>query len=276
MGVLGIIIQTDFGLPLHIEMFDRRLQKFEQMDTSLTSGFITAMTSFVKEYDLELGHVKFQQSHQDLYGMNMIAMKMGVFLILCFVEPYVYHEVVKEKIGWVYERILRQYEVKIAQGHVVELADEEKVYIADILQDLYIRALIAANKDTIDSLLGNLTLKYFGIYGISINSFDNSILYYSGISEGTFKLFLNNMGRRSSIISERQSIDSFISIPDYQAMRVYAMNPGVQFQIQNIMTMLPEKTVSLYYYLVADPKLDIRPVIYDLIEILNPMFSIES
>jgi hypothetical protein len=277
MGVLGIIVQTEFGLPLYIDMFNQnKLAKFQQMDTSLTSGFITAMTSFAREYDLELGHVKFRQQNvtDDFdYGINMISMKKGVFLILCFVEPFVYHEVVKEKIEWIYERILKGYEEQVVNKLVSDLHDEEKVFIADILQDLYIRAMIAENKESIDSLLGQLFMKYVGIYGISINSFDNSLLYTSGIAEDTFKLFLNNMGRRSSIIGEYEVIDSYISIPDYQAMRVYAMNPGLNFEIRNIMTNLPEKTVTLYYYVVADPNLNINPVVSELIKLLKPFFS---
>ncbi|MHA1357449.1 MAG: hypothetical protein ACTSQI_21120 [Candidatus Helarchaeota archaeon] len=274
--VLGVIIQTDFGLPLYIEMFDQKLVKFQQMDTSLTAGFITAMTSFAGEYDLEIGHVKFRQKNvtdEYDYGVNLISMKKGIYLILCFVEPFVYHEVVKEKIEWIYDRILKVYEEKVKNKQINVLSDEEKVYIADILQDLYIKALIAENKQAIDTLLGKLFMKYVGVYGISINSFDNSLLYTSGIAEDTFKLFLNNMGRRSSIIAEYDVIDSYISIPDYQAMRVYAMNPGSHIEIKNIMTNLPEKTVTLYYYLVADPNLDIRPIVSELIELLRPFFS---
>ena len=161
----------------------------------------------------------------------------------------------------------------VKKGKVPALEDEEKVWIGDILQDLYFKALIAANKGTIDSLLGNLFMKYVGIYGVSINSFDNSILYFSGIAEETFKLFLNNLGRRSSIIKEYETIDSYISIPDYQAMRVYAINSGLKFQIQDAITNLPERTVSFYYYLIADPALEIQPVINELIELLSPFFT---
>ncbi len=272
MGVLGIIIQTEFGLPIHTEMFDPKLIKFEQMDTSLTSGFITALTMFAKEYDMELGHIKFRQDVSDIYGVNMIIQKKGIYLILCFVEPYVYHEVVKEKIEWIYERILQKYEKTVANGQMIQLKDSEKVYIGDILQDLYIKAILTANKDQLDSKLGKFFLKHVGLYGVSINSFDNSILYFSGIAEETFKLYLNNMGRRSSIIEDFEVIDSYISIPEYQAMRVYAVNPGVKFEIQDIMTNLPDKTVSLYYYLIADPALEIQPVINELMELLNPIF----
>ncbi|MHA1650647.1 MAG: hypothetical protein ACTSYB_10680 [Candidatus Helarchaeota archaeon] len=272
MGVLGIIIQTEFGLPIHTEMFDPKLIKFEQMDTSLTSGFITALTMFAKEYDMELGHIKFRQDVSDIYGVNMIIQKKGIYLILCFVEPYVYHEVVKEKIDWIYERILQKYEKTVANGQMIHLKDDEKVYIGDILQDLYIKAILTANKDQLDSKLGKFFLKHVGLYGVSINSFDNSILYFSGIAEETFKLYLNNMGRRSSIIEDFEVIDSYISIPEYQAMRVYAVNPGVKFEIQDIMTNLPDKTVSLYYYLIADPALEIQPVINELMELLNPIF----
>ncbi len=272
MGVLGIIIQTEFGLPIHTEMFDPKLIKFEQMDTSLTSGFITALTMFAKEYDMELGHIKFRQDVSDIYGVNMIIQKKGIYLILCFVEPYVYHEVVKEKIEWIYERILQKYEKTVANGQMIQLKDSEKVYIGDILQDLYIKAILTANKDQLDSKLGKFFLEHVGLYGVSINSFDNSILYFSGIAEETFKLYLNNMGRRSSIIEDFEVIDSYISIPEYQAMRVYAVNPGVKFEIQDIMTNLPDKTVSLYYYLIADPALEIQPVINELMELLNPIF----
>ena len=89
----------------------------------------------------------------------------------------------------------------------------------------------------------------------------------------TFRMFLNNLGRRSSIIHEHETIDSYISLPDMQPVRAYAINPGVKFEIQNIMTNLPERTVDLYYYLIVDPSLDVRPIISELIELLNPFFS---
>ncbi len=270
--VLGILIQTDFGLPLYKEMFDQKLKSFQQIDTSLTSGFITALTLFAKEYEMLIGHVKFRQNEADIYGINMIVINQGVYLFLIFVEPFTYHEVVKEKIEWIYTRVLKNYEEEVKAGKIPRLSDEEKVYISDILQDFYIKSLIAENKDTIDAILGGLCLKYVGIYGISINSFDNSILYFSGISEETFKLFLNNMGRRSTIIGDYETIDSYISIPEYQAMRVYATNPGIKFEIHNVMTNLPEKSVSLYYYIIADPNLDITPVITELNENLTPIF----
>ena len=273
MGVLGIIIQTEFGLPVYIEMFDPKLEKFQEMDTTLTTGFITAMTMFAKQYDMNIGHIKMRKEEGDLYGVDMIAIKKGIYLILCFVEPYVYHEIIKEKIGWIYDRVLQQYEEDAERGKVPKLADEEKVYIGDILLDLYIKALVAANKETIDKLLGELFIKYLGVYGISINSFDNSILYYSGSAEEPFKLFLNNLGRRSSVISDHEIIDSLISIPDYHVVRVYVTNPGVKFQIQNVMTDLPEKTVSLYYYIIAEPELDIQPLFNELNKILSPFFS---
>ncbi len=273
MGVLGIIIQTEFGLPLFVEMFDPKLEKFQQVDMTLTTGFITAINMFTKQYEMNFGHIKLHQTTRDLYGLNMIATKKGEYLILCFVEPYIYHEIIREKIGWIYDRVLKKYESSIKSG-TNPLTDEDKVYIGDIMQDLYFKAMIAANKESIDSQLGRLFLKHAGgIYGISINSFDNSILYFSGMFEETFKLFLNNMGRRSSIIQEHQTIDSYISLPDYQPIRVYAVNPGVKFEIQNIMTNLPERTVDLYYYLVANPSFDVGPIISELISLLNPFFS---
>jgi len=271
MGILGIIIQTEFGLPLFMEMFDPKLAKFQQMDSTLTSGFMTAINMFAKQYEVDLGYIKLLKE-TDIYGINLIAIKMGEYLILCFVEPYLFHEVVREKIGWIYERILQKYEPDIKAGKIPHITDEEKVYIADILQDLYIKALVAANKEEIDQILGKFFLKHMDLYGISINSFDNSILYFSGISEESFKLYLNNMGRRSSIIQDYEMIDSYISIPEYQPARVYAINPGVKFQVQNIMTNLPEKTVSLYYYIIGNPNLDIKPVISELTELLNPFF----
>ncbi|HUX98499.1 MAG TPA: hypothetical protein VMV49_02980 [Candidatus Deferrimicrobium sp.] len=275
MGVLGIIIQTEFGLPVYSEMFHSKLESFQMMDTSLTSGFITAMTMFAKQYNMSIGHIKLLKdvTEPDIYGVNMIAIKKGEYLILCFVEPYIYHEIVKEKIGWIYDRVLLQYEDDVRAGKVPTLTDEEKVYIEDILQDLYIRAIVAANKESIDSLLGAIFLKYLGIYGISINSFDNSILYFSGSAEETLKLFLNNLGRRSSIIMENEIIDSYVSLPDFHPVRVYVTNPGVKFEIQNILTNLPEKTVSLYYYIIVEPDLDIHSIVTELIEKLNPFFS---
>jgi len=271
MGILGIIIQTEFGLPLYMEMFDPKLEKFQQMDSTLTSGFMTAITMFAKQYDVDLGYIKILKEN-DIYGTNLIATKIGEYLILCFVEPYLFHEVVKEKIGWIYENILQQYEPQIKAGKIPHLNDEEKVHIADILQDLYIKALVASNKEEIDKTLGKFFLNHIGIYGISINSFDNSILYFSGISEDSFKLYLNNMGRRSSVINDFEVIDSFISISGYQPARVYVTNPGIKFQIQNILTDLPEKKVSLYYYIIGDPNLDIKQVISDLKALLNPFF----
>ena len=56
-------------------------------------------------------------------------------------------------------------------------------------------------------------------------------------------------------------------------MRVYVMNPGLNFEIRNIMTNLPEKRVNLYYYVIADPNLDISPVVSELIGLLKPFFS---
>ncbi|NVM27230.1 MAG: hypothetical protein HWN65_00200 [Candidatus Helarchaeota archaeon] len=273
MGVLGILVQTEFGLPLYIEMFNPKLEKFQEMDMSLTAGFLTAINMFTKQYEMNLGHIKLHKDAKDVYGINMIASKMGEFLILCFVEPFLYHEIVREKLGWIYQRILQPHEDTVKKGKIPTLKDEEKVWIGDILQDLYFKALISANKGTIDSLLGKLFMKYVGIYGISINSFDNSILYFSGIEEETFKLFLNNLGRRSSIIKEYEAIDSYVSIPDYQICRVYALNPGIKMQIQDVMTNIPERTVSFYYYIIADPELEIQPVINELIELLNPFLA---
>lgn len=272
MGVLGIIIQTEFGVPLYIEMFDKKLEKFQQVDMTLTAGFMTAINMFTKQYEMDFGHIKLRQGAKDVYGVNLIATKKGEYLILCFVEPFVYHEVVREKLGWIYDRVLRKYESALKTGKN-PLTDEDKVYIGDIMQDLYFKAIIAANKDSLDLQLGKFFLKFPGIYGFSINSYDNSILYFSGMFEDTFKLFLNNLGRRSSILQENETIDSYVSIPDYQPIRVYAVNPGVKFEIQNVMTNLPERTVELYYYLIVNPGLNVARVIPELIELLDPVFT---
>lgn len=275
MGILGIIIQTEFGLPLYMEMFDPKLEKFQQMDSTLTAGFMTALNMFAKQYDVDLGYIKILKEN-DIYGTNLIATKIGEYLILCFVEPYLYNEVVKEKIGWIYEHVLQNYEPQIKAGKIPHLTNEEKVYISDTLQDVYLKSLVASKKEEIDQALGKFFLNHMGIYGVSINSFDNSILYYSGISEDSFKLYFNNMGRRSSVINDFEIIDSYISIPEYQPARVYVTNPGIKFQIQTNITNLPEKMASLYYYIIGDPHLDIQQIIKHLTVLLNPFLSLNT
>ncbi|MHA1253313.1 MAG: hypothetical protein ACTSRP_25255 [Candidatus Helarchaeota archaeon] len=275
MAVLGILVQTTGGFPIYFSSWSDKIDILKKVDTELITGFFSAIFSFTESFHKRLGYIRLLETPMEIYGVDAICVEFGIYLFLCFVDSYQYHELVKYKINWIYEIVLKKYEDEISKGKVVKLTSEEIKLIEDILKDQSQKSVINSLKNqlnlSIDELISLGTDTQ--IYGISINSFDNTILYSFGIEFSSLELFINNLGQKGSLINEHEILYSYVSIPDFIPVLVVTVNPSIKYPIYDTINNKVIDTLPVYFNLIIDVKSEVRRTVELTLNKLIPLFQ---
>lgn len=276
MAVLGLLIQTKAGMPIYFLTWSEKVEKLKKIDTELVSGFFSALFSFTDSFHKTLAYLRLLDSPMEIFGVDVVCSEMKDYLILAFVDSYQFHELVKYKIKWIYNLILRKYEEDVSNNITIKLTPEEEVLIEDILRDHYQKSVIQNMKNQlnlfIDELISSQSDDDHRVYGISINSFDNSILYSYGVEYSTFELFLNNLGQKGSLIGDNEILYTYVSIPDFLPVLVAQVNPVVKFQIGDIIREMAEGELPIYYTIIINPESNVSETVERVINKLRNLF----
>jgi hypothetical protein len=275
MAVLGLLIQTKTGMPIYFLTWSEKIEKLKNIDTELVTGFFSALFSFTDSFHKTLAYLRLLDTPMEIFGVDVVCSEVDDYLLLAFVDSYQFHELVKYKLKWIHNLILRKYEQAVRNKVTIKLDPEEEVLIEDILRDHYQKSVIQNMKNqlnlSIDELISQADDNY-RIYGISINSFDNSILYSYGVEYSTFELFLNNLGQKGSLIGDNEILYTYVSIPDFLPVLVAQVNPVIKFQIGDIIREMAEGELPIYFTIIINPDSKVRETVEKVIDKLKGLF----
>jgi len=267
MAILGIFIQSSNGLPIFKESWSSKIELLDEVDELLISGFMSAICQFANTFKKEIGYIRFiSTEYQDKLGVDSILVNINEILATAFVDPYQFHDMVKLKIKWIYDKVLSKYKENLKWGRTIQLTKEEKEFCFDVLHDIKAKSIIDKRRNELIDAIDNFMNYNPDIRGISINSFDNTILFNYGIERDYLERLLYYMGRGISQVSEYEILHKPIIEEDGDSLLVCLTNPAVPIKLTDI-----EDTVPIYYYVITDPDCSIGPVIGSLVDILNPL-----
>ena len=275
MTILGIAVQSTTGIPLYLETWSEKLSGFREGSPILISGFLAAVSSFANNFKQNISYIRLHpQDYQgDIFGIYAVYSFIGAYMILIFADPFQFHEMVSNKIAWLYGKVLAQYEEGIRIGKVPHLSDEEHQFIHDILQDTVAWNMINDKKEQLNVAAEQIIQKDYpeDVFGIIITSFDNSILYTYGLEREEVEIYLNNIGSRGHGLEDGEIMHNYISLPGLEPRLVVMTNPGVKVQISDILEdgLVGQGGVPYYYYLITDANCAIGPIVVALIEKFN-------
>jgi len=279
MAILGLLIQTKIGLPIYFEIWSEKIRVLKSTDTELVSGFFSALLMFSDSMNKKIGYIRLLDGPMEIYGVDTVFIEIGSFLMMCFVDSYQFHELTKMKLNWIYTLILKKYESDMKSGAALKLNDTELILIEDILRDHFHKSIIFKNKNQLNLLIDELISDELNkIYGISINSFDNSILYSFGIEYDSLELFLNNVGQKASLIKEHEILFTYVSIPDFIPVLVVIVNPALNFPIDHSISeiLVGDKKLSelpVYLSIIMDVSSDVNTCVETILEKILPLFN---
>jgi hypothetical protein len=272
MAILGIFIQSETGIPVYKKAWDEKIHNLEEGDELLISGFMSAISQFAKSFKQEIGYIRFLPiEFAGDRGVDSILVDLGRFLAIVFVSPFQFHEMVKLKLDWIYSKILKKYDKNLNFGRTIKLEPSEELFIKNILQDTRAKKIIDNNKSQLMEAIDNFMTYNPDIKGISINSFDNTILFNYGIGRKKLERLLYYMGRGISTLSEYEILHKPI-VENGESMLICMTNPAISIRMKDILGAISEvDDVPLYYYIITDINCSIGPVIGSLIDTLNPL-----
>ncbi|NVM29797.1 MAG: hypothetical protein HWN65_13215 [Candidatus Helarchaeota archaeon] len=284
MGILGLTIQRTNGIPIVTKTWTDKLSGFTQIDSMLTAGFMSAITSFADSFDQNIDFIQISPKKEpDSNGISVVLNYFSDVMMICFTEPYLFLDKVTMKLRWIYENLIQtKLDDLDAVCNVFTITPEEEMYIEDILFDKVARILIEERKEQIISVLEDLENHFAQeeIRGFSINSFDNSIIFTYHIDEQELENLLCNMGKGGYVKDwEVQYKPVWI---EKNPVLVSYTNSAVKIQISDII--MKEKAadqeegqlyfgvVPLYYYIITDTDCSIGPIMEKINTSLHPIF----
>ncbi|MBD3230767.1 MAG: hypothetical protein GF329_21490 [Candidatus Lokiarchaeota archaeon] len=268
MAILGLLIQTKTGIPVYFSTWSDKIEKLKTIDTGLITGFFSAIFSFTDSFHKKLGYIRLLDSPMEIYGVDTVCLEVENYLFLCFVDSYQFHELVKYKLKWIYNIILK--DLNTLNGAVYKLSPEQEVLIEDILRDHHLKHSILNVKGNLNVKIDELIIEN-SIFGISINSFDNSILYSNGIEYSSFELFLNNLGQKGSLIGDEEILYTYVSVPDFLPVLVVLINPVIKFPISDIIQEMAQGELPIYFCLIVDVNANVHEIVDKVLAKLNPL-----
>ena len=271
MAILGVFIQSASGIPIYKEAWSPKIQALNEGNELLISGFMSAISQFASTFKQEIGYIRFLpiEYFEDI-GVDSILVEIGDFLAITFVDPYQFHDMVKIKLNWIYNNVLLKYKKTVSIGKTVKLDRIENEFCWNILRDKQARDIIDKKRKVLIDAMDTFMNYNPDIRGVSINSFDNSILFNYGIERSHLEKLLYYMGRGISKVGEYEILHKPI-IEENDSLLVCLTNPAISIEISDIIGDLTEGSVPLYYYIITDPDCSIGPVIGSLIDTLNPL-----
>lgn len=275
MAILGMLIQTRDGRPFYSNIWSQKVIEFEEADHAITAGFLSALNSFAGEFKQKIGFIRFVPFRlPNSLGINALVGFIEDLMIVCFTEPYLFPERVFMKIQWIFDTVLVKYVKNIRQGLVKELEEEDQRFIKDILLDRFLRERINRNKDELELQIQNFLFNTAEeIHGISINSFDNSILYSYRIERERLEYMLFDMGGMggAGMLNEYEVQYKPVWFKDQPPLLISVANSGLSTQLGEILRNDNGDVVHYYYYLVTGTDCSIGPIMENLIQEFNPI-----
>ncbi|MHA1268525.1 MAG: hypothetical protein ACTSPY_01940 [Candidatus Helarchaeota archaeon] len=275
MAILGLLIQSRSGLPIFFSSWSDKIDMIKKTDRELISGFFSALFSFVDSFDKKLGYVRFLDNAMEIFGIDAVCVELGNYLFLSFVDSYQFHELVKYKIRWIYNLILKKYENYIEKGKTIKLTSDEENLIESLLSDKYQKSVVMSIKNELNVVIDEL-ISFGGtnqIYGISINSFDNSILYSFGVEHSSIELFLNNLGQKGSLIKDNEIQYAYVSIADFIPVLIVQVNPVIKFPISDIIQEMASGELPIYLNIIIDTSANVNETVKVVLEKIVPLFN---
>lgn len=275
MAIIGIAIQSRTGIPLFVHSWSDRLSAFRDGNPILIAGFLSAMSSFASNFKQEFSYIRFHPTDfpEDTFGIDGVYSFIGEYMILVFSDPYQFHEMINYKIEWIYGKILSRYEEMLRIGRVPEIADEERLFIENVLMDTVAWDIIFTQKEQLNVVAEQLVRDEFpeDVYGCFVTSFDNTILYSYGMEREETEIYLNNIASRGHGIEDGEVVHNYVSLPGLEPKLVVMTNPGVKIQISDILQdgLVGQGGVPFYYYAITDVNCAIGPIIESLTEKFN-------
>ncbi len=275
MAILGLLIQNKNGLPIFFSGWSDKIKTIKSLDTGLITGFFSALFSFTDSFNKKLSYIRFLETSMDIYGIDTICIEIDDYLFLCFVDSYQFHELVKYKIKWIYNIVFKRYTSQIEKGLTIKLTESEIKLIENILKDNFQKFAVLSIKNYLNSAIDEL-ISLGGdsqICGISINSFDNTILYSFGIEYSSLELFLNNLGQKGSIIKDNEIQYCYISVPDFMPILLVTINPVIKFPISDIIQEMATGELPIYFNIIIDTSSNVDKTVKLVLRKLVPLFE---
>jgi hypothetical protein len=264
MAILGIAIQSKTGIPLFLDAWSEKLSAFHEGNPILIAGFLSALHTFASNYKQEISYIRFRPTEfpDDPYGIDGVYSFIGEYMVLCFTDPYQFHQMVHYKIQWIYSKVLFRYEQMIRVGKVPHISDEEHQFIESLLNDAVAGDIIYNKREQLRIAADYIMQEKFPeeVHSCFITSFDNSILFYNGMSREEIAVFLSNIGHKDSILQDGEVLYNNIALPGMDPRLVVMTNPGVKIPITDILGEFGEGSVPFYYYMITDANSSIGPI----------------
>ncbi len=283
MGILGLTIQQTNGIPIVSKTWTEKLSSYQETDSMLTAGFMSAITSFADSFDQNIDFIQLSpKKDPDSNGISAVLNYFSEVMMICFAEPYLFLDKVNLKLKWIYENLIAGKLANLPAGNVFTLTPEEEMYVEDILFDKVARLLIEERKDQIITALEDIE-KYFtqdDIQGFSINSFDNSIIFNYHLKEKELENLLCNMGKGGRVKDwELQYKPVWI---EKHPFLISYTNSAVKIPVSSILKKDDDESqgenqlyygeVPLYYYIITDTDCSIGPIMEKINTTLHPIF----
>lgn len=272
MGIIGISIQSNTGIPLILDSWSEKLAAFREGTPILICGFLSALSSFTKSYRQNISYIRLNPvDFNDPYGIDAVYTFIGEYMILCFTDPYQFHRMVNLKVQWIYSKVLMKFEQMIKVGRVPTLSEEEHLFIEKILMDNVASDLISRKKEQLRVAIEYIKETEFpeDVKGCAITSFDNSILFTHGMERIEVETYLNGIGSKGTSLQDGEILHNYVTFPGMEPRLVVMTNPGVKIPIADIIEEPGEGSVPLYYYLITDANCSIGPIVESLIQKFN-------
>ncbi|MHA1830209.1 MAG: hypothetical protein ACTSWR_01600 [Candidatus Helarchaeota archaeon] len=271
MAILGIFIQSKNGIPVYKETWSPKIKALDEGDELLISGFMSAISQFANTFKQDIAYIRFiPLEFANDKGIDSILVDLKEYLVFVFVDPYQFHDMVKIKLDIIYNHVLSKYKKNLSYGKTIKLSQDDRSFCSKILHDSLIKDYISQKRimliETLDLFINNNP----EIRGISINSFDNTILFNYNIERTYLENLLYMMGSGITKVSEYEIIHKPV-IEDGDSLLVCLTNPAISFDLSEIGDNI-DYNVPLYYYVITDADSSIGPLIGALIDIINPIF----
>jgi len=281
MGILGLVIERSNGIPILSKTWTDKLLSFNQMDSMLIAGFMSAITSFANSFEQNIDFIQLSPKNDpNSNGISAVLNYFSEVMLICFTEPYLFLNKVNMKLRLIYDHLIHRKLKNLTAGNIFTFTQEEETFIERILFDMDARELIDKKRDQIVSAFIDIE-KIFqeDIRGFSINSFDNSILFAYGIEMQDLANLLCNMGKGGDVKDwEVQYKPVWI---DKSPILVSYTNSAVKIPVNWMLGKKEDQIqtydnlyygeVPLYYYVITDPDCSIGPIMEKLNITLHPL-----
>ena len=274
--ILGLIIQTNSGIPIYHEIYSNKIIEFskDKTDNLLTSGFLNAIISFAGEYNQDLDFIRFIPRKSRKQVFNSLVGKIHELTFFCFTDPYVFPNEVLRKIQWLYDYVFSKYIKDIQTSKVPKLTEIDYIYIKDILSDSFLKQRININKEEIQLAIRRVNVELQEeLIEFAICSFDNNILYQNNndeINKQDLEYMLFDFGKGGLLESQEIQFKP-VWFPDKvrDPLLLSVANSGITTSFNEISGISIDGDLPYFYYVVTEMESSIGPIMNRIMFAIN-------